>query len=243
MNNDSAGSGSLVCIPTYNEKENIEKIVPAVLDRLPKANVLVIDDNSPDGTGEIADAMAHADERIHVLHREGKEGLGKAYLAGFNWALRRNYKIIFEFDADFSHNPDYLPAFLKELRTADVVVGSRRIEGGGVENWGAGRRFLSWGGSFYARTILHVPVRDLTGGFNAFKREVLETIGLEDIQTSGYGFQIEIKYRAIMKGFKLVEFPIVFPDRVLGRSKMDRRIMMEAMWNVWKIRFDKSVRR
>lgn len=231
-----AGEGALICIPTYNERENIELIVPAVLESVPKANVLVIDDASPDGTGEIADRLADADPRIHVLHRTGKEGLGKAYLAGFAWALERDYTRIFECDADFSHDPKYLPGFMELLENADVVVGSRRVQGGGVENWGPVRRFVSWGGSMYAMTILGVGVRDLTGGFNGFRREVLEAIGLDGFETTGYGFQIEVKYRSIKNGFRVVESPIVFPDRVRGVSKMSPAIMREAMVNVVRLR-------
>lgn len=234
-----AGEGALICIPTYNEKENIELIVPAVLGRVPKAHVLVIDDDSPDGTGEIADRLAAADDRLHVLHRPGKEGLGKAYLDGFRWALDRGYDFVFEFDADFSHDPRYLPAFMEILQEADVVVGSRRVPGGGVQNWGPIRRFVSWGGSMYAMTVLGVGVRDLTGGFNGFRTEVLEAIGLEGFETTGYGFQIEVKFRAIKAGFKVVEAPIIFPDRVRGKSKMSPSIMGEAMINVVKLRLSR----
>lgn len=232
-----AGAGGVVCIPTYNEAENLPLIVPAVLDQVPAAHVLIIDDASPDGTGALADAMAADDERVHVLHRTGKEGLGKAYLAGFSWALARPYDKIFEFDADFSHDPRYLPAFMTLLdEGTDVVVGSRRVPGGGVENWGAVRRFVSWGGSLYARTILGVPVRDLTGGFNGFRREVLEHIGLEHVTSTGYCFQIELKYRAIKHGYRVREQPIIFPDRTRGVSKMSGSIFMEAVTQVWKLR-------
>ena len=171
-----------------------------------------------------------------MLHRPGKQGLGKAYLAAFDWGLSRDYDLIFECDADFSHDPRYLPAFMEILQEADVVVGSRRVPGGGVKNWGPIRRFVSWGGSTYARTILGVGVRDLTGGFNGFRRTVLEAIGLESIETNGYGFQIEMKYRAIKAGFKVVESPIIFPDRVRGNSKMSAAIMKEAMVNVVRLR-------
>jgi len=241
MSETPTGKQTLICIPTYNEKENIEKIVPAVLAEVPDAQVLIVDDNSPDGTGDIADTMAKEDSRIHVLHRKAKEGLGRAYLAAFNWALEHDYQYVFEFDADFSHNPTYLPVFLGRLQNdADVVIGSRRVEGGGVENWGAMRRFISWGGSFYARSILGVNVMDLTGGFNGFKRHVLETLDLGAIATAGYGFQIEIKYRSVKEGFAVVEEPIIFPDRVLGKSKMSKKIFFEAMMQVWKMRFSKQ---
>jgi dolichol-phosphate mannosyltransferase len=234
---EHSGAGALVCIPTYNEAENLPRIVPAVLNAVPAAHVLVADDRSPDGTGDLADEIAAGDERVHVLHRSGKEGLGKAYLAAFAWALERDYRYIFEFDADFSHDPKYLPAFVRALEDgADMVVGSRRVTGGGVENWGPLRRFISWGGSLYARTILKVPIRDLTGGFNGFRREVLEIMDLEGVGSTGYCFQIELKYRALKHGFKVVELPIVFPDRVHGVSKMSGSIFMEAVAQVWRLR-------
>lgn len=231
------GVGSVICIPTYNELENLPLIVPAVLAAVPEAHVLIIDDNSPDGTGELADTLARADPRIHVMHREGKKGLGKAYLAAFEWALARDYQFIFEFDADFSHKPEYLPAFMRLLADgAEVVVGSRRIVGGGVENWGAARRFISWGGSLYARTVLGVPVRDLTGGFNGFRRDALQTIGLDEVSSTGYSFQVELKYRACKRGLRVVESPIIFPDRTRGASKMSGEIFLEAVKQVWKLR-------
>lgn len=232
-----SGAGALICIPTYNEAENLPRIVPAVLAEVPQAHILVADDNSPDGTGRLADELAAGDERVHVLHRQGKEGLGKAYLAAFTWALERDYRYIFEFDADFSHSPSYLPEFLRVLEEqADMVVGSRRVPGGGVENWGLSRRFISWGGSMYARAILGVPIRDLTGGYNGFRRQVLEDIDLASVASTGYCFQIELKYRALKRGFRVVELPIVFPDRVHGKSKMNGSIFMEAVVQVWRLR-------
>lgn len=237
MAKEHSGKGALICIPTYNEAENLPLIVPAVLDSVPEAHVLIADDNSPDGTGTLADDMAAKDARVHVLHRKGKEGLGKAYLGAFAWALDRDYQYVFEFDADFSHDPGYLPGFVQTLAgEADMIVGSRRIPGGGVENWGISRRFISWGGSLYARTILRVPIRDLTGGFNGFRREVLEKIGMGEVSSTGYCFQIELKYRAIKRGFRVVERPIVFPDRIHGVSKMSGSIFMEAVVQVWKLR-------
>jgi dolichol-phosphate mannosyltransferase len=233
MNN---GSKTLVCIPTYNERENIERIVPAVLEQVPAANVLVIDDNSPDGTGELADRLASNDERVHVLHRQRKQGLGKAYIAGFKWGMDRNFTHVIEFDADFSHNPKYLPEMLDRLGGADVVIGSRRVPGGGVENWSLLRKIISSCGSIYARTVLGIPVYDLTGGFNGFHTSALKTIDFESIAASGYMFQIEIKYRAVKKGLKVVEMPIVFPDRVHGTSKMSGRIFGEALIAVIKLR-------
>lgn len=237
MSNLRDGAGALICIPTYNEKENVEPIIEAVFSNVPEANILVIDDNSPDGTGEIADRLSAVDSRIHLLHRKNKNGLGRAYLDGFRWALRRNYHYIFEFDADFSHNPEYLPDMIEALERYDVVIGSRRVKGGGVESWSLLRRLISWGGSFYARLILGIPIRDLTGGFNGFRRKVIEAIQPDTIKTNGYGFQIELKYRAYTGGFSVHEFPIIFPDRKYGVSKMSRKIFFEALWNVWKIRF------
>ncbi len=236
MDNSQKGQGAVICIPTYNERENIDRIVPQVLSELPGAHVLVIDDNSPDGTGELADRLASSDQRIHVLHRQTKEGLGRAYIAGFGWALERNYQFIVEFDADFSHNPAYLPEMIFRLQTKDVVIGSRRVRGGGVENWGLKRKLISSAGSIYARMVLGIPVKDLTGGFNGFRREALESIGIGSIQASGYAFQIEIKYRAVKQGLRVEEMPILFPDRTRGESKMSSSIFLEAMITVWKLR-------
>jgi dolichol-phosphate mannosyltransferase len=227
---------ALVCLPTYDERENLEPITRAILDATPAVDVLVIDDNSPDGTGELADRLAGAEPRLHVLHRAGKAGLGKAYLAGFAWALERGYDLVLEMDADFSHNPRYLPRMLELAGKADLVLGSRNVRGGGTVNWGVGRKLLSRGGSFYARTILGVGVRDLTGGFKCFRREVLEAIDLATVECSGYAFQIELTYRALRKGFRVVEMPIVFEDRRVGHSKMSRRIVLEAIAKVWSIR-------
>jgi dolichol-phosphate mannosyltransferase len=236
MNLPATPRRALVCLPTYDERENVEPITRAILEATPEVDVLVIDDNSPDGTGEIADAIAAREPRVNVLHRPGKEGLGKAYLAGFAWALGRGYALVLEMDADFSHSPRYLPEMLATAQRADLVLGSRNVKGGGTVNWGIGRKLLSRGGSFYARTILGLAVRDLTGGFKCFHREVLEAIDLETVQCSGYAFQIELTYRAIKKGFRVAELPIVFEDRRVGRSKMSRRIVLEAIAKVWSIR-------
>jgi dolichol-phosphate mannosyltransferase len=227
---------ALLCLPTYDEAENIRPITAAILAAAP-VEILVIDDNSPDGTGRIADEIAASDPRVHVLHRAGKEGLGKAYLAGFRWALERDYDLVLEMDADFSHHPRYLPAMLAAARDADLVLGSRYVAGGGTVNWGLGRKLLSRGGSLYARTILGLGVRDLTGGFKCFRREVLEAIELETVECSGYAFQIELTYRAHRRGFRIAEIPIVFEDRRVGASKMSRRIVLEAIAKVWSIRF------
>jgi len=229
---------ALVCIPTYNERENVEAICRAVLGADARLDVLVVDDNSPDGTGRIADALAAKEPRIQVLHRERKEGLGRAYLAAFRWALEHGYRYVLEMDADFSHDPRYLPRLVDEAeRGADLVIGSRYVEGGGTVNWGIGRQIISRGGSLYARTILGVRIRDLTAGFKCFRRSVLEALDLDGVTSSGYGFQIELTYKALRKGFKVSEVPIVFEDRRVGSSKMSRKIVLEALWKVWKLRF------
>jgi dolichol-phosphate mannosyltransferase len=228
-----------VCLPTYDEAENLGPMVEAILAATPDVDVLVIDDNSPDGTGRLADQIAAREPRVQVLHRAGKEGLGTAYLAGFAWALQRGYALVLEMDADFSHDPGYLPAMLEKAREADLVLGSRNVPGGGTVNWGLGRRLLSRGGSLYARLILGLPVRDLTGGFKCFRREVLEAIDLPSVECSGYAFQIELTYRAARRGFRVAEIPIVFVDRRVGQSKMSRRIVLEAVRKVWSIRLSR----
>lgn len=233
---ETTGIGALICVPTYNERENLERIAAAVLERVPDAHLLIIDDNSPDGTGAIAERLAAQDPQIHVLHRPVKQGLGRAYVAGFNWALERDYRFVVEFDADFSHDPLYLPEMLQRLEQADVVVGSRRVPGGGTENWGLARRLVSTVGSLYSRAVLRVPIRDLTGGFNGFRREALEALELETIAASGFAFQIEIKHRALLAGLEVVEMPIVFRDREAGDSKMSIAIFAEALVTVVKLR-------
>ncbi len=233
----TGAAGALVCLPTYDERENLGPMVEAVLAAAPGAEILVIDDNSPDGTGRLADEIAARETRVHVLHRAGKEGLGRAYLAGFAWALQRDYRLVLEMDCDFSHHPRYLPAMLAAAEGADLVLGSRYVPGGGTVNWGLSRKLISRGGSLYARTILGLSVRDLTGGFKCFRREVLEAIDLPTVECSGYAFQIELTYRAARRGFRIVEIPIVFEDRRVGSSKMSRRIVLEAIRKVWSIRF------
>lgn len=229
---------ALIIIPTYNELENIGPITAAIFENLPEAEILVVDDNSPDGTGKKADELAAQDARIHVMHREGKQGLGKAYLAGFKWALERDYQYVFEMDADFSHDPKRLPAFLEAAKNgADLVLGSRYVEGGGTVNWGLSRKIISRGGSLYARTILGIPISDVTGGFKCFRREVLEGIGLDEVMSVGYSFQVELNYRAVRRGFRVKEIPITFEDRKVGKSKMSKKIFLEAMTMVWKLRF------
>jgi dolichol-phosphate mannosyltransferase len=228
---------ALLCIPTYNERENIESIVRAVLEADGRTDVLVVDDASPDGTGELADALARQSSRVHVLHRAGKAGLGRAYLAAFRWGLERGYRFLLEMDADWSHHPRYLPSLLDRAASdADLVLGSRWVPGGGTLNWGLGRRLISKGGSLYARLVLGLPIRDLTGGFKCFRAEVLRAIDLDSVHSTGYAFQIELTYRAIRRGFRVVEVPIVFEDRRVGQSKMSRAIVLEALFMVWKIR-------
>lgn len=228
---------TIICIPTYNEAQNLPLIVPAIFEQLPSAHLLIIDDNSPDGTGKLADALAAEDERVHVLHRQGKQGLGPAYIAGFRWALERGYEAIFEMDADFSHQPHYLPAMLQALDEVDFVIGSRYVKGGGTQDWGLLRQLISRGGGIYARTILGLPIQDLTAGFIAWRAQVLKDIDLNNIDASGYVFQIEMKHRAKKAGFTHRELPITFPDRKLGTSKMTPNIAAEALLRVWKIRF------
>jgi len=227
---------AVICLPTYDERENLAPILQAIHAVVPEVDVLVVDDDSPDGTGRLADELASRDPRVKVLHRAAKQGLGRAYLAGFAWALERGYGLVLEMDADFSHDPRHLPALLAASRSADVVLGSRYVPGGGTENWGLGRRLVSRGGSLYARAVLQVPVRDLTGGFKCFRREVLEALDLGSVECSGYAFQIELTYRALRRGFRVVEIPIVFADRRVGRSKMSRAIVLEAMGKVWSMR-------
>jgi dolichol-phosphate mannosyltransferase len=222
-----------VILPTYNEAENLERIVAAVLAELPEPRkVLIVDDSSPDGTGEIADRLAEADDSVAVLHRERKEGLGPAYLAGFRVALDERADRIIEMDADFSHDPAYLPGLIAATENADLAIGSRYVPGGGITDWGPMRRFISRGGSAYARLALGLPVRDLTGGFKCFRPQVLETINLDTIEARGYAFQVETTYRAIRAGFRVVELPITFRDRADGTSKMTKSIVAEAMWRV-----------
>jgi dolichol-phosphate mannosyltransferase len=228
-------------LPTYNETENIEPFLEAVLAKLPgSAQVLIVDDNSPDGTGRKADRLAETHENVSVLHRTGKEGLGPAYIAGFRHALAAGAGLVLEMDADFSHDPAYLPRLLEAAQRADLVLGSRYVAGGGVSDWGTLRKTISRGGSAYARFVLGVDVQDLTGGFKCFRREVLEAIDLDTIQARGYAFQVEMTYRAIQRGFRVVEVPIVFRDRQAGSSKMDRSIVAEAVWRVPLLRFGRG---
>ena len=228
---------ALVCIPTYNEATNLPDIVPQVLAQDARIEVLVIDDNSPDGTGAIADRLAAASPRVHALHRDGKQGLGTAYLAGFKWALERGFDYIFEMDADFSHDPKHLPEFLRAVEGADLVLGSRYLGGKvTVVNWPMGRLLLSYCANIYARWVTGLRIWDLTGGFKCFRRRVLEGIDLSRVRSNGYAFQIEVNVRAWRKGFKLAEVPIVFVDRTEGQSKMNQAIVREAVWMVPRLR-------
>jgi dolichol-phosphate mannosyltransferase len=239
MSTGVPGGPAWLVLPTYNEAENVEEIATAALASLPRGSrLLVVDDGSPDGTGEIADRIAAAEPAVEVLHRTVKEGLGPAYIAGFRHALAAGAGLVLEMDADFSHDPADLPRLIAAARGgADLAIGSRYVGGGGVAGWTASRKLISRGGSAYARLLLGVRVKDLTGGFKCFRREVLEAIDFDSIQARGYAFQVEMTYRAIQAGFKVVEVPIVFRDRQAGSSKMDRSIVAEAVWRVPLLRF------
>jgi dolichol-phosphate mannosyltransferase len=233
-------AGTWLILPTYNEAENIEAVVRASLDRLEETGsdhtVLIVDDNSPDGTGQIADRLAEELDPVRVLHRPAKQGLGRAYLAGFAVALDDGAELVLEMDSDFSHDPADLPRLIAAARAADLVIGSRYVPGGGVVNWGFMRRALSWGGCVYARILLGLPVRDLTGGFKCFNARVLRGLDLTGVHADGYGFQIEMTYRAVKAGFTVVEVPILFRERRVGQSKMTPRIALEAVWKVPALR-------
>ncbi|WP_181768398.1 polyprenol monophosphomannose synthase [Streptomyces albidus (ex Kaewkla and Franco 2022)] len=222
----------LVIIPTYNEADNIEAVTARVREAVPEARILVADDNSPDGTGKIADELAAQDEHIQVLHRQGKEGLGAAYLAGFRWGIDHGYGVLVEMDADGSHQPEELPRLLTALKGADLVLGSRWVPGGRVVNWPRSRQFLSRGGSIYSRILLDVPLRDVTGGYRAFRAETLKGLGMDDVASQGYCFQVDLAHRAVRAGYHVVEVPITFIERVRGNSKMSRDIVAEALWRV-----------
>lgn len=233
---------TLIVTPTYNEKDNLPRFVDAVRSAYSDADIMVVDDNSPDGTGAIADAIAAKDPKVRVMHRPGKLGLGTAYTQAFRRGLDEGYDWFFEMDADLSHDVKYLPDFVAALESgADVVIGSRNIPGGGVEGWGIGRHFISKGGSLYSRVILGLDVKDLTSGYKAFTRRALEAIGIDGIHSNGYSFQIEMTYRALRKGMTVKEVPIVFVDRTAGRSKMSRRIFLEAVGVVWRLRAEAAL--
>lgn len=228
----------LVIVPTYNERDNVPRIIPLILEQDPRLDVLIVDDGSPDGTGALVTELAAGDSRIHLIERGAKMGLGTAYLAGFEWALARDYAFVFEMDADFSHDPRHIPDFLKALVDADLVLGSRYQEGRvTVVNWPIARLILSYAANIYARAVTGLQVYDATGGFKCFRRKVLETIDLSAIHSNGYAFQIEMTFRAWKRGFRIREIPIVFHDRTLGESKMSKHIIGEAIWICWRLRW------
>lgn len=228
----------LVVVPTYNEHDNLQGIVASIFEHAPAVHILVVDDNSPDGTGELADELSRAQpDRVFVLHRAGKEGLGKAYIDGFKYALARDYDLIIQMDADFSHDPKYLPIFFEAIQTNDLVIGSRYVNGISVVNWDLKRLILSKAASFYVRLITRMPIADTTAGFKCWRREALEAVDLDRVVSNGYVFLAEMTYRAFRKGMRIKEVPIVFVERRLGRSKMSGNIMVEGLWNVLRIRF------
>lgn len=238
-------SDTLIIVPTYNERDNLPRIVERLLALPVPVEILVVDDNSPDGTGSIADGIAGRDPRLHVLHRKEKNGLGRAYIAGFEWALKRRYEFIFEMDADFSHNPADIPQFLEKARLedCDLVLGSRYAHGIRVINWPLSRLILSLGAGMYVRAITGMPFTDPTGGFKCFRRRALEAIDLHLVQSNGYSFQVELTHRIWRKGLRIGEVPIIFTDRFVGTSKMSNAIVREALWMVWKLWFQHGLRR
>jgi len=233
----------MIVVPTYNERDNIERLAPTVLSQLPEVELLVVDDGSPDGTGDYVDTLAARDPRVHVLHRPGKMGLGSAYVQGFQYALKTDVDLILQMDADFSHDPEVIPELVEQTTRYDVVLGSRYITGANVVNWSLQRLFLSYFANVYTHIVTGLPLRDSTGGFKCFRRKVLEEIDLGAIRSDGYSFQIEVNFRCWRKGFSITEIPIVFVDRHAGTSKMSRRIVWEAMWLVWRLRLDRILRR
>ena len=228
---------TLIIIPTYNEVENLRPLLKELFTSAPATDVLIVDDNSPDGTGQLADDIHNENPQVHVLHRAGKLGLGTAYIAGFKYAIEHGYDAAFEMDADFSHDPRYLPDFLNKIEQADLVIGSRYIPGGDTPNWSFSRRFISGGGNIFARFMLGLPIHDCTAGYRCYRREVLEHIGLDSVESQGYAFQVEMAYRVRRQGFKIVETPIIFMDRRVGKSKMSRTIFLEAFTYVLRTRF------
>lgn len=228
---------TLIIIPTYNEVENLRPLLKELFTYAPATDVLIVDDNSPDGTGQLADDIHNENPQVHVLHRAGKLGLGTAYIAGFKYAIEHGYDAAFEMDADFSHDPRYLPDFLNKIEQADLVIGSRYIPGGDTPNWSFSRRFISGGGNIFARFMLGLPIHDCTAGYRCYRREVLERIGLDSVESQGYAFQVEMAYRVRRQGFKIVETPIIFMDRRVGKSKMSRTIFLEAFTYVLRTRF------
>ena len=234
---------ALIIVPTYNEKENIEELIGLVLALRPDIEMLIVDDNSPDGTGGIVDSIASREPRVHILHREGKLGLGSAYITGFKWALENtDAKYVFEMDADFSHDPSSIPEFLETIKSNDLVVGSRYLHGITVVNWPLSRLILSYSANIYTRIVTGLPLKDSTGGFKCFRREVLEQLPLDTIKSDGYSFQIEMNFFCWKKGFRVIEIPIIFVDRRVGISKMNKSIVWEAVFMVWRLRFMKPSR-
>lgn len=235
-------SKGLIIIPTYNERDNIKKLLADIYKNVPDIHILVVDDNSPDKTYDLVTELKETiyGDKLHLYKRAGKLGLGTAYIEGFKWALARDYSFIFEMDADFSHNPIYLPDFIEAIKTNDLVIGSRYVNGGGVKNWGPIRKIISRGGSIYSKLILGLPLNDVTGGFKCFRRETLEAIPLDKIRSNGYSFQIELNYITFIKGFRVKEIPIIFEDRIIGNSKMSKKIFIEAIKMVWKMRWNKK---
>ncbi len=231
---------TLIIIPTYNEKDNLRLLLQEIFQYAPKTDVLIVDDNSPDGTGELADELAAQNSQVRVLHRTGKLGLGTAYITGFKYALDHGYDAAFEMDADFSHDPQYLPDFLRLIEEADLVIGSRYIEGGATPNWPFLRRFISGGGNIFARTVLGLPIHDCTAGYRCYRREVLQSIDLDSIRSRGYAFQVELVYRVWRQGYRIVETPIIFVDRRVGQSKMSRAIFFEGFLFVLRTRFGRK---
>jgi dolichol-phosphate mannosyltransferase len=231
---------TLIIIPTYNEYDNLRPLLEQIYTYAPASDILIVDDNSPDGTGRLADEVSAENRQVHVMHRAGKLGLGTAYIAGFKYAVEHQYDAAFEMDADFSHDPRYLPDFLNAIETADLVIGSRYVEGGGTPNWSPLRRFISGGGNIFARFMLGIPVHDCTAGFRCYRRDVLESIDLDTIESQGYAFQVELAYRVYKHNFKIVETPIIFKDRRVGKSKMSRAIFLEGFTWVIRARFGKA---
>lgn len=231
---------TVIIIPTYNEYDNIRPLLEQIFTYAPASDILIVDDNSPDGTGKLADEISAQNPRVHVMHRAGKLGLGTAYIAGFKYAVEHQYDAAFEMDADFSHDPRYLPDFLRVIESADLVIGSRYVKGGGTPNWSLLRRFISGGGNIFARVMLGIPVHDCTAGYRCYRRQVLESIDLESIESQGYAFQVELAYRVYKRGFKIVETPIIFLDRRVGKSKMSRAIFLEGFTWVARTRLGRT---
>jgi dolichol-phosphate mannosyltransferase len=230
---------TLIIVPTFNELDNLRPLLREIFANVSETDILIVDDNSPDGTGKLADEIHAENPQVHVMHRPGKLGLGTAYIAGFKYAIEHGYDAAFEMDADFSHDPSYLPDFLKAIENADLVIGSRYVPGGGTPNWSPLRRLISGGGNIFARFMLNIPVRDCTAGFRCYRRRVLESIDLDTVRSQGYAFQIEMVYRVLLQGFKIVETPIIFKDRRVGKSKMSRKIVIEGFAYVIRARFGK----